>query len=349
MTDGGTAFQPGAEEVSVPFRPRSAYAGYRAFGDGDGAVLVEPKITHKLREAAENATAERRIAGGLLYGRGWADEQGAYLVVGGYLEAGPGENSGDRISSDGEDNFTLSQADLRLLREDAARMYSASLEVGWWRTLPDLGEFGPNDFVTQAELIGPDGVGLLVYGSGPHWGTAYLGPDGHAPDTAGTLTVVVEPEVVPVPDPVPESDEPQRIDLGAGESLLTDPGEIPAPPAEIDVDDLDPGDGLAEEPLPAGPAPVPARREPVLTPAPEPTGRRVISPISVPAQEWGVKPPNSGSEMPVDVMIVIGALVVVAIVAAIIIGVLLKSAAVGVIVGVVGLIAIFVFRWMAHL
>src|SRR6202453_1646557 len=101
MTDGGTVVRPGAEEVSVPFRPRSAYAGYRAFGDGDGAVLVEPKIVHKLRTAAENATAERRFTGGLLYGRGWADEQGAYLVIGGYLEAGPGENSGDRISSDG--------------------------------------------------------------------------------------------------------------------------------------------------------------------------------------------------------------------------------------------------------
>ena len=66
-------------------------------------------------------------------------------------------------------------------------MYSASLEVGWWRTLAALGDFGPQDFVTQAELVGPDGVGLLVYGSGIHWGTAYLGPDGHAPDSAGTL------------------------------------------------------------------------------------------------------------------------------------------------------------------
>jgi hypothetical protein len=347
MTNGETVIQPGADEVTVPFRERSAYLGYKAFGGGDGAVLVAPKVARELRSAAEFATQERRITGGLLYGRGWADEQGAYLVIGGYLEAGPGENSGDRISSDGPDNFTLSEADLRLLREDAARMYSASLEVGWWRTLPDLGEFGPNDFVTQAELVGPDGVGLLVYGSGPHWGTAYLGPDGHAPDTAGTLTVVVESEVVPARDPVPESDEPERIDLGAGESLLTDPGEIPAPPAEIDVDDLDPGHGPAEEPRPAGS--VSARREPVLTPAPQPTGRRVISPVSVPAQEWGVKPPISGSEMPVDVMIVIGALVVVAIVAAIIIGVLLKSAAIGVIVGVVGLIAIFVFRWMSHL
>ncbi len=44
--------------------------------------------------------------------------------------------------------------------------------------------------MTQAELVGPDGVGLLVYGSGIHWGTAYLGPDGHAPDSAGTLVAV---------------------------------------------------------------------------------------------------------------------------------------------------------------
>ncbi len=41
MTDGGAAFQPGTEEARVPFRPRGTYAGYRAFGSGDGAVLVD--------------------------------------------------------------------------------------------------------------------------------------------------------------------------------------------------------------------------------------------------------------------------------------------------------------------
>jgi hypothetical protein len=193
MTEDGTAFQPAADEVTVPFRSRGEYTGYRAFGSGDGAVLIAPSVVRELRSAAEFATAERRIAGGLLYGRGWADEIGTYLVIDHYLEAGPGENSGDRISADGDDDFTLSEADLRLLRQDAARMYSASLEAGWWRTRAALGEFGPKDFDTQGDLVGPDGVGLLVYGSGIYWGTAYLGPVGLAPDSAGTLSAVRDP------------------------------------------------------------------------------------------------------------------------------------------------------------
>ena len=226
MSDGSAAFQPGADEVRALSRPRGAYTGYRAFGSADGAVLVEPEVARKLRSVAEFATQERRIAGGLLYGRGWTDEQGAYLVVEGYLEAGPGENRGDHISGGGTDHFTFSEAGLRLLREDAARMYSASLEVGWWRTLAALGEFASQDFVTQAELVGPDGVGLLVYGSGPHWGTAYLGPDGHAPDSAGTL--------VAVPGPAADLEaelplEPEVVDTGAGESPLP-AGAGPAAP-----------------------------------------------------------------------------------------------------------------------
>ena len=194
MSDAGAAFQPGGEGAAAPFRPRASYAGFRAFGSGDGAVLVQPEVGRKLRSAAEFATQERRITGGLLYGRGWTDEQGGYLVVDGYLEGGPGENRGDEIARDGTDHFILSESDLRLLREDADRMYSADREVGWWRTLAGLGDFGPQDFATQAELVGPDGVGLLIYGSGPHWGTAYLGPDGHPPDTAGTLVAVTEPD-----------------------------------------------------------------------------------------------------------------------------------------------------------
>ena len=218
MTEGGAAFQPGADELGIPFRPRGSYAGYRAFGSGDGAVLLEPEVTRELRSAAESATQEGRITGGLLYGRGWADEQGRYLVIDGYLEAGPGENSDDRISRDGYDAFTLSDADLRLLREDAARMYSSFVEAGWWRTLAALGEFGPGDFVSQAELVGPGGVGLLVYGSGSRWGTAYLGPDGLAPDSAGTL--------VAVPDPGPPAGlapGPEVADIAAGESLVPEP------------------------------------------------------------------------------------------------------------------------------
>jgi hypothetical protein len=314
MTDGGAPFQPGTEEVAVPFRPRGSYAGYRAFGSGDGAVLVKPETARELRSAAEFATQERRITGGLLYGRGFADEQGAYLVIDGYLEAGPGENSGDRISADGADRFTLSAADLRLLREDGARMYSASLEAGWWRTLAALGDFGPQDFVTQAELVGPDGIGLLVYGSGIHWGTAYLGPDGHAADSAGTLVEVAPAPGPPGPDPdAGYARGPELVDLAAGETLMQEP-----PPA---------GAG------PAVTAAPPRRR----------VRRSAAAPVRTVTRRWVSRPARAdypGPETPADVQLVVGGLMAVTIAAAIIIGVLVHSVIVAVIIGAVGLLAI---------
>ena len=184
MTDGGAVFQPGAQEVTVPVRAATATPGTGSSARATVPCCCEPEVAHQLRSAAESATQEGRITGGLLFGRGWVDDDGAYLVVDGFLEAGPGENPNDRLAEDA-DNFTLSDSDLRLLRQDAARMYSSELEVGWWRTRAALGEFGPLDFQTQAGLVGPDGVGLLVYGTGVHWGTAYLGPEGLAPDSAG--------------------------------------------------------------------------------------------------------------------------------------------------------------------
>ena len=319
MTDGGAPFQPGTEDLNPPYRPRGSYAGYRAFGSGDGAVLVEPEIARELRSAAESATQERRITGGLLYGRGWADDQGAYLVIGGYLEAGPGENSDDRISGDGADRFTLSEAGLRLLREDAARMYSASLEAGWWRTLPALGEFGPQDFVTQAELVGPDGVGLLVYGSGIHWGTAYLGPDGHAPDSAGTLVTVADP--VPGPGPGARfAPEPEVVDIAAGERLAPEPRPAGASPA----------------------APPPGRR----------VRRRAAVPVRTVTRRWTGRPASPdaapGPETPADVQLVVGALIAVTVAAAIIVGVLVSSVIVAVVIAVIGILAIAGTVWTSR-
>ena len=318
MTDGGAAFQPGTEEVRVPFRPRGSYAGYRAFGRGDGAVLVKPEGARELRTAAEFATQERRFAGGLLYGHGWADEQGAYLVIDGYLEAGPGENSGDRIYGDGADRFTLSAADLRLLREDAARMYSGSLEAGWWRTLAALGEFGPQDFVTQAELVGPDGVGLLVYGTGIHWGTAYLGPDGHAPDSAGTLVSAPAPAPVPAPGAglVPE---PEVVDIGAGETL-------------------------AQEPLPAGAGPAaaaPPRRR---------VRRSAGAPVRTVTRRWvrPASPDYPGPQTPADVKFVVGALIAVTVAVVVIVGVLVSNVIVAVIIAVIGTLVILGTVWTSR-
>jgi hypothetical protein len=317
MTDSEAVVQPGAE-VTVPLRPRSAYVGHRAFGSGDGAVLVEPDTARELRSAAEFATRERRITGGLLYGRGWTDDQGFYLVVDGYLEGGPGENGPERILADDADDFTLSETDLRLLRADAARLYSASFEVGWWRTLPALGEFGPGDFVTQAELTGLDGVGLLVYGSGIHWGTAYLGPDGHAPDSAGTLAAAgpsalaaVRPGAVPGPDAELAGEPP------AGAGLA-----VPGP------DSLAPGD--------AGPGTTLATRSPAPL-VPLPAATRLVSPVSVPAREWGTKPahPGVGPEMPNDAKIVVAGLLIVPVIMAVMIGLLVSSVLVAVIAAAV--------------
>ena len=318
MSDAGAAFQPGGEEAAAPLRPRGAYAGYRAFGSGDGAVLVEPEIARKLRSAAEFATQERRITGGLLYGAAWTDEQGGYLVIDGYLEGGPGENRGDAIARDGTDHFALSGSDLRLLREDAARMYSAALEVGWWRTLPALGEFGPRDFATQAALVGPDGVGLLVYGSGLHWGTAYLGPDGHAPDTAGTLVTVT--------------------DVAADDSLAAEPlpGDTgPSAPASPPPRSPVPGSPLSGTPA----APWNQDSRPAAVP------RRVTP------RRWVVRRTrlsDQGPETPGDVQFVVGALIVVTIAAAIIVGVLTSSAIVGVVIGVVGCLAVLSSVWMSR-
>ncbi|MGH3247261.1 MAG: hypothetical protein ACRDOI_13775 [Trebonia sp.] len=327
MTDGG-AFQPDQEESDPPYRPRGAYAGHEVFGHGDGAVLVEPQVARDLRSAAESASQQRRIAGGLLYGRGWIDDEGLYLVVDGFLEAGPGEDRGDRISREGYDSFALSEPELQLLRRDAARMYSDALEVGWWRSLAGPGEFSDWDFETQSELVGPGGVGLLVFGAGLDWGTAYLGPDGQVPGSARSF--------IPVPRPAPEA--PPARELGP---VARTGGSGSGSGPEQDAD-LEPEPG-AEPVAAASGSSLATRRLPVLTSAPQPAGPRVMSPVSVPTREWGIKPANPsyvGPKTPTDVKIVVLALVIAVIVAAIIVGLLSSSMLIAVIVGVVALLAV---------
>jgi hypothetical protein len=344
MSDNGAAFQSSADEVSVPFRSRGAYTGYRAFGSGDGAVLMAPSVAHDLRSAAELATAEGRIDGGLLYGRGWADEAGVYLVIDHYLEAGPGESSG------GDREFTLSEAGLRRLREESAGTDPDALEVGWWRTRAELGEFGPRDLVTQGELVGPDGVGLLVYGSGIYWGTAYLGPDGHAPDSAGTLAAVTDPEPGLPPEPAPPA-----------------PGVEPTPEAgfgpEAELADIMAGEGLEQEPILAETAPRRRRAGPrAAASGPRAaasgrrmaasgqrmaaSGRRAVRRRGARGAEGAETEP--GAELPADAQLVIGALMVVVVAAAIIIGFLASSVLVAVIIGAVGLLVVLSAVWMSH-
>jgi len=348
MTDGGGAFRPGQAEGPVPVRPRSAFVAHEVFGHGAGAVLVEPEVARDLRNSAERARLEGRIAGGLLYGRPWADEEGPYLVVDGFLESGPGETAGDEVRSDGRDSFRLSRADLRLLREDASRMYSAAVEVGWWRSLPGSGEFGPRDFESQAELVRPGGVGLLVFGSGLDWGTAYLGPDGQVPGSARSFIPVPRPATGPqpvqAPGPVPVSP--------------------PAPDPTLELDAVPDDDRLLEGAVVAEPhadlAPVGAvaRTTAVATwphtvrMPPQPSGPPVISPESVPVREWGgAKLPNPSfvaPHMPTDVKILVGTLAIVIIVAAIIVGAIFKSPIVALIAGGVGLFIAGTVIWASR-
>lgn len=330
MTEDGAAFQPSSEEVTVPFRPRDLYAGYRAFGSGDGAVLIAPPVARVLRSAAELATAAGRVAGGLLYGCGWADELGTYLVIDHYLEASPGEQVDGGSSGDSDGGFTLTEADLRLLRDDAARVHPDALEVGWWRSRAALGEFGPGDFVTQGELVGPDGVGLLVYGSGIYWGTAYLGPDGHAPDSAGTLAAVQDPDpgVPPGPGPAPAAA------AGVG--------------PETDVADAVAGEGLEPEPILAETA---SQRRRVRRRA-APSGYTRASGYRR-ARRRGAgladrSAPEPEGDLPADAQIVVGALMLVVIAAAIIIGFLASSVLVALIIGVVGVLVVMSSVWMSH-
>jgi hypothetical protein len=365
MTDGGAGGHPGQEEASVPVRLRSAFVAHEVFGHGAGSVLVEPDVARDLRTAAELASQERRIAGGLLYGRLWADDEGQYLVVDGFLEAGPGENRSDKIRPDGSDSFALSDKDLSLLRQDAARMYSTAFEAGWWRSVPGAGQFGPRDFESQRALVPPGGAGLLVFGSGLEWGTAYLGPDGEVPGSVRSF--------IPVPRPVP-GPLLQPPGLGPAPALVVAPEAPPAPatgsvPAEAveaavleaQEDALQEGGAVLEPAADLEPEPVAAAApgmslaapRPLLTPAPQPAGPRVISPVRVPTREWGgaklVNAGDAGPRTPTDVKIVVGALITVAVAAAIMVGLLLSNIIVAVIVAVVLLLGLSGFLWMSRL
>jgi hypothetical protein len=217
-------------------------------------------------------------------------------------------------------------------------------------------------------------VGLLVFGSGLDWGTAYLGPDAVSPSATELL-----PEVRLVPNSADTEEPTPQQALDAEPDLIDDLGfdaepDLDAGPA-FDDDDLDDdfeddfGDDFDDADLDAGPdldAPplteplVPAvpvttlatRRQPVLTPAPVPSEKREVSPMRKPEREWGVKdhhPGYVGPETPTDVKIVVGALCVVVIAASIMIGMLVHYALAAVIVGVVGFLVICAFLWFSRL
>jgi hypothetical protein len=147
------------------------------FGGGDGAVLVEPGVARDLRRAAELQAPHE--TGGLLYGQVWRDGEGRYVLVDGFVQAGPD------AGKTGE--FSLSPMGTQLLRETAARSFPAADEIGWWHTHRVPSPYSDTDLAMQRAFQQPTSVGLLVFASGAPWATAYLGPDGRALGQPGML------------------------------------------------------------------------------------------------------------------------------------------------------------------
>lgn len=162
--------EPGFRVDSIrherPYRARSAFSGYHTFSDGHGAVLVAPPAAAGMREAAGRALPKE--TGGLLSGRTLRDSQGDYVLVSGFVRAGPGAG---RSAA-----FEISPQETARLREEAYRCDPTGDVVGWWHSHPRPSGYSQTDLNTQAIFTQPDSVGLLVFAQGEPWLTAYMGP-----------------------------------------------------------------------------------------------------------------------------------------------------------------------------
>lgn len=165
MTDPG--FRVDSIRQTDPFRARAAFGGYQVFHDGNRAVLVEPAAAAGLRDAAQKAHPKE--TGGLLSGRTLRDSDGQYVLVSGFVQAGPGAG---RSAA-----FEISPQATARLREEAHRAYPTADVVGWWHSHLVPSSYSQTDLNTQAIFTQPDCVGLLVFARDEPWAVAYMGPE----------------------------------------------------------------------------------------------------------------------------------------------------------------------------
>lgn len=219
MTDPGFRIVE-QRQRTVPFLPRRTYAEYWKFSDREHTLLVEPEVASQIRWAAEEAYPDE--TGGLLAGRSLCDDEGRYVVISGFIEARPG--SGAPAA------FKIPAEDLGPLRRDIARAHPGADELGWWHSHPGPSGYSQTDFKNQRMFEREDSVGLLVFGRGPEWATAYIGPDSaHLgspvegfPDTlvpasgeSGPLAIEPAPAITSAPASAPASSgTPQTIGSG---------------------------------------------------------------------------------------------------------------------------------------
>ena len=336
MTDGGAAFQPGrgnrrSGRGALTSGTRcSATATARCSWIPRWRVTCGQPRSPPARSAGSPAACS---TGGC-----WPTTRASTWSIDGFLEAGPGENPGDRISREGRDVVHAVRrgpgAAARRRRPGCTRPHSRWAGGGRWRLRASSARETSR---RSASLSGPAAPACSYSakastGAPPTWDRTGGSPTrpGHSSRSRG---------------PPPRRRSCRRGSLAwclapclnQTRTLTRTHGDFQPDPEPAAA--TAPGTSLAP-------------RRPSLTPAPRPTAPRVISPVPVPSQEWGVKPSYPsyvGAKMPTDVKIVVGALVVTAIVAATIIGILASNVIVAVIVAVVGLLGIGGFLWMSRL
>jgi hypothetical protein len=184
----GPGFKIERIHQAVPFRPRAAFDRYHLFGDGDTAVLVEPAAAGHLRAAAHKA--QPLETGGLLSGRALRDADGHYVIVSGFVEAGPGSG---RAAA-----FEISPQATARLREESSRANPTADIVGWWHSHFRPSSYSPTDLTTQSMWRQSDSVGLLVFADGEPWAKAYIGPTArelgsHTSPPPGRMSMALPP------------------------------------------------------------------------------------------------------------------------------------------------------------
>ena len=205
MTDGGAAFQPGQGE------PGRSGRGARMSGTRCSATVTAPcSWSRRSRATCGRPPSSRARSGGSPAGcstgaAGPTTRAGTWWST---ASLSPGRARTGATASPAT-GTTRSRCRTRTCgccgRTPPGCTRPPSRWAGGGRS-PGPASSARRDFATQGELVGPGGVGLLVFGSGLDWGTAYLGPGGQVPGSARSF--------IPVPRPVPEALPSPARELG---------------------------------------------------------------------------------------------------------------------------------------
>ncbi|MEV0624163.1 Mov34/MPN/PAD-1 family protein [Nonomuraea sp. NPDC050404] len=189
-------FEIVGEQFDVPFRARSGYRRYiRITVDDSSSVYVDREVAARLRRHARHAAP--RETGGLLAGRAFRDNQGAYLIITGMAAAPP--------ESGGRGWFHLTPEGTQMLREELAEREASADVVGWWHSHEVASPYSSHDRANQTMWDKSSHVGLLVFAAGAPWARLHMGPD-----SAGEIDSYDDPGSVAA-EPAADRDAAQAL------------------------------------------------------------------------------------------------------------------------------------------